>query len=111
MSDFDDAIKTLKEATFFAAAPTNDATFDALVERSDYTTASLIYGAIIKGKIPNVMFHVKQCTPAISLLQEVQRRMVESQKQAADQHAAWNPAQVVTQLCLEIETGRYEVKL
>lgn len=50
-------------------------------------------------------------TTALAVLLEIRDRMDAHREIAAANHAAFNPTEVVTQLMLEIETGRFFVSL
>lgn len=92
--------------------PTPDPILNAIAGVTrDWTSANKILEAINAGeRWPTpVPLSTKIASAQIAALDELMVRMMASKADAKHAHAAWNPAEVVTQLKLEIETGKYEV--
>ena len=97
--------------------PTKSPVFDSLADIiGDWSMASRVLDALEDGEIigignvvGRIAITLAEKDIALNLLDELMVRMMESKADAKDAHAAWNPAEVVTQLKLEIETGKYEV--
>jgi hypothetical protein len=90
---------------------TKSPAFDALASLiGNWSLASKILTAIETGVIPDIVTFNDFAAPyeySLRVLDELMARMVLTKRAAKDAHAAWNPAEVVTQLKLEIETGKY----
>ena len=90
---------------------TKSPAFDALASLiGNWSLASKILTAIETGVIPDIVTFNNFAAPyeySLQVLDELMARMVLTKRAAKDAHAAWNPAEVVTQLKLEIETGKY----
>lgn len=93
--------------------PTKSPTFDALVKiTDDWEMSAKLLQALEAGEIGGPDYIIEgSAVPIVqlNLLNEIMARMIATKADAKVAHAAWNPAEVVTQLKLEIETGKYGV--
>lgn len=103
--------KALEQIPITDNMPTRCPAFDALSEiTGSWGMAEKVLHAIEAGKLQGVVTFEQiggNDEIQLGILAEVQQRMAEHKALATAKHAGWNPAEVVTQLMLEIETGTY----